>query len=284
MSSRKFQNGKNGKVFMKMIKRARTAIILSVAIHIIAFTFFTIVKVYNTNINIKDKIPVTFVNIKNTKLLRRINPSRKMMLLDKPLQNQIQNQAIIRPSYTSSEVYYIDMPNITEQTIPMYGSMKREGLKVPYIAQPSSVKIFPQRTLKMKTIEPKEINPTSMQIQPHISSGFDFFDEVVPVQAKPSLTDFLQRYTRTVRMKIESQKRYPLTARRAMIEGRVGIKMTILKDGQLESVEIIESSGYEILDKSALESIQNSAPFPPLPKDIERKRIQISIYLTFKMM
>jgi protein TonB len=103
------------------------------------------------------------------------------------------------------------------------------------------------------------------------------------VQAKPSLTDFLQRYTRTVRMKIESQKRYPLTARRAMIEGRVGIKMTILRDGQLENVEIIESSGYEILDKSALESIQSSAPFPPLPKDIERKRIQISIYLTFKM-
>jgi TonB family protein len=283
MSSRKCQSGKNGKVFMKMIKRARTAIILSVAIHIIAFTFFTIVKVYNTNISIKDKIPVSFVNIKNTKFLRRTNPTRRMTLFDKPIQNQFQNQAIIRPSYTSSETYYIDMPNITEQKISMYGSMKREGLKVPYIAQPSSVKIFPQRMLKMKTIELREINPPSMQIQPHISSGFDFLDEVIPVQAKPSLTDLLQIYTRTVRMKIESQKRYPLTARRAMIEGRVGIKMTILKDGQLEKVEIIEPSGYDILDKSALESIQNSAPFPQLPKDIERKRIQINIYLTYKI-
>lgn len=267
-----------------MIKQARTAIILSVAIHIIAFIFFTVVKVYNTNINIKDKIPVTFVNIKNTKLLRRINPTRKMMLLDKPFQNQFQNQAIIRPSYTSSEVFYIDMPNITEQKIPIYGSMKREGLKVSYIAQPSSVKIFPQNILKMRTVELKEIHPPSMQIQPHIASGFDFFDEVIPVQVKPSLTDFLQRYIQTVRMKIESKKRYPLTARKAMLEGRVGIIVTILKDGQIENVKIIESSGYEILDKSALESIHSSAPFPSLPKDMGRKRIQMSIYLTFKMM
>jgi TonB family protein len=267
----------------RTMKKVKMAIVLSIAFHIIAFIVFTVVKVYNTNINIKDKIPITFVNIKNTKLLRRTDSIRQMVPLDKSPQNQFLNQAIIRPSYTSSEVYYIDMPNINEQKIPIYGSMKKEGLKVPYIAQPSSVKIIPQNILKMRTVELKEINPPSMQIQPHISSGFDFLEEVAPVQAKPSLTDFLQRYTRTVRMKIESQKRYPLTARRAMIEGRVGIKMTILRDGQLENVEIIESSGYEILDKSALESIQSSAPFPPLPKDIERKRIQISIYLTFKM-
>jgi TonB family protein len=267
-----------------VMKWARIAIILSVAIHIIAFIVFTLVKVYNENINIKEELPVAFMNVKDTKFLRHIAPTRQMMPLDKSLQNQFQNQAIIRPFYTSAEVFSVDMPNITDQKISIYGSMKREGLKVPYIAQSLSVKIFPHRTLKMKTTKPKEINPPLMQIQPHIFSGFDFFDEVIPVPAKPSLSDFLQKYTRTVRMKIESQKRYPLTARRAMIEGRVGIKMTIIKDGVLEKVEIIESSGYEILDKSALESIQSSAPFPPLPKDIERKRIQISIYLAFKMM
>jgi len=266
-----------------MRKQVRTAILLSIAFHVIALIILTGVKLYNVNINIKEELPVAFMNVKDTKFLRRTNPTRRMIPLDKSLQNQFQKQTIIRPSYTSSEVFYIDMSNITEQKIPIYGSIKREGLKVPFIAQPSSIKILPQHILKMRTVELKEIHPPVMQIQPHIASGFDFLDEFVTVQVKPSLTDFLQRYTRTVRMKIESKKRYPLTARKAMLEGRVGIIITILKDGQLENVKIIESSGYEILDKSALESIHSSAPFPPLPKDMGRKRIQMSIYLNFKM-
>ncbi len=59
--------------------------------------------------------------------------------------------------------------------------------------------------------------------------------------------------------------------------------MTILEDGQLERTEIIESSGYTILDKAALESVRRSAPFPAFPKEAERKRVQMNVYLVFKM-
>jgi protein TonB len=265
-----------------MRRQVRTAILASIALHAIVLIIFTEVKMYNEQ-NIKDKLPVVFVSAQKTKLLRRITPPRRMMPSSKLPQDHFQKQTIIRPSYTSSEVFYTDVPDIPEQTFSIYGSVKREGLKMPSIAQPLSIP-KPQYITKMDTVKLKETNMSGIQIQPNSVSGFNFLNKASPIQVLPNLTDSLQVYTRTVRMKIESQKRYPLTARRAMIEGRVGIKMTILKDGQLEKVEIIESSGYEVLDKSALESIQNSAPFLPLPKDIERKRIQISIYLTFKMM
>jgi protein TonB len=138
--------------------------------------------------------------------------------------------------------------------------------------------IKPIGTANIQGIEPPE-----MQIQNIISSERDFLSQIPPAQRTPNLGNMVQRFTQTVRKKIESQKRYPLAARKSKTEGRVGVKMTILKDGRLERIEIIESSGYVILDKAALESVRRAAPFPSLPEEVERKRIQINMYMVFKM-
>jgi TonB family protein len=265
-----------------MRRQVRTAILASIALHAIVLIVFMGVKIYNEQ-NIKDRLPIAFVSVQNTKLLRRITPPRRIMISSKLPQDNFQKQMIIRPSYTSSEVFYTDIPDVPEQMFSIYGNVKREGLEIPSIIQPLSIP-KPQYITKMDTVKLKEINMSGIQIQPNSVSGFNFLNEVSPIQVLPNLTDSLQRYILTVRMKIESKKRYPLTARKSMIEGRVGIIMTIMKDGQLEKIKIIESSGYEVLDKAALESIHNSTPFPPLPKGMERKSIQMSIYLNFKMM
>jgi TonB family protein len=59
--------------------------------------------------------------------------------------------------------------------------------------------------------------------------------------------------------------------------------MTITKDGQLENVRIYESSGSEILDNAALESVKDSLPFPPIPEELEREKIELKFYLVFKI-
>ena len=59
--------------------------------------------------------------------------------------------------------------------------------------------------------------------------------------------------------------------------------MTILKNGKLEKVEIVESSGYEILDRAALRSVRRATPFPPIPEDAGRDKVQLSIYLVFEI-
>jgi len=99
----------------------------------------------------------------------------------------------------------------------------------------------------------------------------------------PDLSGILQSFFGSIRKKIESKKKYPELARDAGIEGRSGVKMTILKDGQLEKVEIVDSSGNQILDNAALQSILKAAPFPPIPKDIRQSKIEVSIYLVFKI-
>ena len=263
-----------------MTGQARTAILASLILHSIAFIIFTAVKLYQEGLDVMDKMPVAFVKVQETKPRRRSNIVRPIVAISKLPQDHSQKQAVIRPAYDSSEVFYTDAPR---QVFSMVGSVERKGSDVRIVAQPPSIK-RPQRILNPIGVTVlKETYLPEMRIQTSVTGGRDFLKEAAPIQAKPSLSDILQRFAQIVRRKIESKKIYPLAARRSMIEGRVGVKITILNDGQLEKVEIIESSGYEILDKAALKSVRSSIPFPPVPEEAKRERIQMSIYLIFKM-
>jgi len=62
--------------------------------------------------------------------------------------------------------------------------------------------------------------------------------------------------------KIEAAKRYPKVARKMGIEGTTVVRFKIAPKGQVEALEIIESSGSEILDKASIETVRDAAPFP----------------------
>jgi len=61
---------------------------------------------------------------------------------------------------------------------------------------------------------------------------------------------------------------YPEQANRLGIYGDLKLKVAINKTGELVSVEILESSGKEVLDQAALQIVRLSAPFEPLPDTI----------------
>jgi protein TonB len=62
--------------------------------------------------------------------------------------------------------------------------------------------------------------------------------------------------------RIEAVKRYPKMARKMGIEGTVVVRFKLKPGGQVEAVEVMESSGYEILDKASLETVRDASPFP----------------------
>lgn len=51
----------------------------------------------------------------------------------------------------------------------------------------------------------------------------------------------------------------------------------ILRDGWISDLQVEYSSGIRSLDISALRAVQNSAPFPPLPRDFESEFLGIHI-------
>ncbi|MGH7802589.1 MAG: energy transducer TonB [Thermodesulfobacteriota bacterium] len=71
--------------------------------------------------------------------------------------------------------------------------------------------------------------------------------------------------------KINPKPKYPMIARRNGYEGAVLLRIWVLEDGKVGKIEIELSSGYVILDKSAIEAVtnwifipgkRNGVPFP----------------------
>lgn len=63
---------------------------------------------------------------------------------------------------------------------------------------------------------------------------------------------------------------YPDAARRQQLHGDVLLTVTVGRDGKVLSIEVINSSGHELLDKAAERIVRLAAPFPPLPTGGER--------------
>jgi periplasmic protein TonB len=58
---------------------------------------------------------------------------------------------------------------------------------------------------------------------------------------------------------------YPLMARQKGWEGKVKVSFIIAQDGFVRDIIITESSGAELLDKSAINAVKNASPFPRPP-------------------
>lgn len=63
---------------------------------------------------------------------------------------------------------------------------------------------------------------------------------------------------------------YPDAARRQKLHGDVLLTVTLDRDGKVIGIEIIGSSGEQLLDQAAERIVRLAAPFPPLPQGGER--------------
>jgi protein TonB len=70
--------------------------------------------------------------------------------------------------------------------------------------------------------------------------------------------DYIQR-------RIRDRLAYPAQARRAGIQGTAELAFTIHEDGRVSDVKIVISSGSDLLDAAAVESIHAASPFKPPP-------------------
>lgn len=75
---------------------------------------------------------------------------------------------------------------------------------------------------------------------------------------------------------------YPQASLRYGIFGRLRLLVTVLSNGDLESVQLLESSGYAILDEAAIRTVQLAAPFPPFPEELRRTTDKLEIVRTWQ--
>ncbi|MGO8777859.1 MAG: energy transducer TonB [Rhodomicrobium sp.] len=60
-------------------------------------------------------------------------------------------------------------------------------------------------------------------------------------------------------------------------EGRVIVELTLAPSGALLDHRILKSSGSDLLDRTALASLERAAPFPPAPGEVSKGPYRLSI-------
>lgn len=83
-------------------------------------------------------------------------------------------------------------------------------------------------------------------------------------------------YLERLKSRIEFIWKYPEIARFNRLQGDLHIRFSILKSGRLGNTQILRSSGYKILDDSALQALKNSDPFWPLPESWNMEELTIT--------
>jgi len=104
--------------------------------------------------------------------------------------------------------------------------------------------------------------------------GTDIHDDKGAMFYAPEFKN--RAYMRMLRDRIESIWKYPEEAARRRLTGDLYIKFTIRKNGRLESVELVRTSGYRDLDEAAIQALKKADPYWPLPDNYEKDVLEIT--------
>ncbi|MCM8823554.1 MAG: TonB family protein [Candidatus Omnitrophica bacterium] len=144
---------------------------------------------------------------------------------------------------------------------------------------------------------PTPLKETEMIITMHYKTNIHQ-EETISISPKNSDHPILSTKTKSEPKKINPQEYneyiesisnilnfyllYPQEAKEKGYEGTVDIKFNIDYEGKVINPQIIKSSGYPILDKAALLTLDIAQPFP-YPPHVTDKTIEITLPLNFKI-
>ena len=108
---------------------------------------------------------------------------------------------------------------------------------------------------------------------------------VAPPMASPSVDDAPvvdPGWQRAVATWLATRKTYPEDARRRGEEGRVSVRFVVGRDGRVEDVDIVGSSGSERLDNATL-TLLRGASLPAFPTVMVRERVAITTSVRYSL-
>lgn len=103
------------------------------------------------------------------------------------------------------------------------------------------------------------------------------------VPSENDISNALGQYGSLLGRAIAKHKSYPKIAQMRGWQGQCLVDLKIDGSGNLLSANIKESSGYESLDKQALEMVHKAAPFPAPPEVLSNRSFNITVPVSFKL-
>jgi pilus assembly protein CpaC len=102
-------------------------------------------------------------------------------------------------------------------------------------------------------------------------------------KVQPEYLPVMTAYARMVQEKISKAISYPnaVGAGGVALAGTVKLKLRILKNGSLDSAEVMESSGNYILDQDAMQAAKTAAPFDAFTTGMDQEGIVFTIPIVY---
>ena len=91
------------------------------------------------------------------------------------------------------------------------------------------------------------------------------------------------QYGNLLSREVAKHKQYPKIAQMRGWQGDVELDLQIDGSGNLVSSKVRTTSGFEALDKQALEMVKKAAPFPLPPEALRAKTFNVIIPVSFKL-
>lgn len=132
-----------------------------------------------------------------------------------------------------------------------------------------------QRNLEIASLEAK------LDIQSHAFSRRPRIRRLTSMATKQA-DDAL--YLHNWRSKIESvgNQHYPAKAKQLQLYGNLRLVVSLLPNGDVHQVQILESSGHKILDQAAIKIVHLAAPYAPFPPQMQRQVDVLEIIRTWR--
>jgi protein TonB len=185
-------------------------------------------------------------------------------------------------------------PPTAPEDLVKSGSEKRKKHR----EKPDAEERAPKKDLqKNKAVERKknirnlhvDLSPTPREVAQGLSrpgGSKEFFSEGDPDEVVVDINtreDKFFSYLLHLKQKIQGVWIYPAAAARAGVGGSLTVEFAVGNDGRLLYANLLDSSGHNLLDQSALRAIQTAAPYYPFPARMKAKRLRIRanfIYVT----
>jgi protein TonB len=100
-------------------------------------------------------------------------------------------------------------------------------------------------------------------------------------QASAAGNAAVSNYPGQVVSRLRRALRYPGEARRERLRGEVHVSFSVSANGGVASARVVRSSGHQVLDQAALETIRRAAPFPAIPAAAGRRSWDFTVPLAF---
>lgn len=155
----------------------------------------------------------------------------------------------------------------------------REEGKGPAPGVPLRIPVKPAPSLKEKLFDKKVIEDLVAKREhtsPHLPSPKD----IITFSTKEMrYISYMQR----LKEKIEGIWIYPRWAAEQGIFGDLYIRFAIKKDGSLGDIQLVRTSGHQMLDDAAMKALRDAEPFWPLPENWEEDTFTVEGHFIYTL-